>query len=148
MCAKSPLISVSSQNVSTASNHFKPDAKHTSGDQNDYIYNLPTLWKKKNHFLPETCNYFMNTNDTKRTFQRNFHIKKRWNQNYLGSFFPPLSSDFRKEKFISAFIFKLDAIYCLSQAHFSLARRIHGPWQAMRICPPSLASGANMWKLA
>ncbi|KAJ4938196.1 hypothetical protein JOQ06_002821, partial [Pogonophryne albipinna] len=26
--------------------------------------------------------------------------------------------------------------------------RIHGPWQAMRICPPPLASGANMWKLA
>lgn len=63
-------------------------------------------------------------------------------------FFFPLSSDFRKEKFISAFIFKLDAIYCLSQAHFSLACRIHGPWQAMRICPPPLASGANMWKLA
>lgn len=61
---------------------------------------------------------------------------------------PPFSSDFRKEKFISAFISKLDAIYCLSKAHFSLACRIHGPWQAMRICPPPLASGANMWKLA
>lgn len=61
---------------------------------------------------------------------------------------PPLSSDFRKEKFISPFISKLDAIYCLSKAHFSLACRIHGPWQAMRICPPPLASGANMWKLA
>ena len=59
-----------------------------------------------------------------------------------------LSSDFRKEKFISAFISKLDAIYCLSKAHFSLACRIHGPWQAMRICLPPLASGANMWKLA
>lgn len=75
--------------------------------------------------------------------------KKWWNRNYLGGCPTlPFLPDFWKEKFISAFIFKLDAIYCLSKAHFSLAHWIHGPWQAMRICPPSLALGANMWKLA
>lgn len=56
--------------------------------------------KKKNHFLLETCNYFMNTNDTKRTFQRNFHIKKRWNRNYLGSFFPFLPTSEKRNLFL------------------------------------------------
>lgn len=36
-------------------------------------------------------------------------------------FLPSLPSVFEKEKFISAFISKLDAIYCLSKARFSQA---------------------------
>lgn len=93
-----------------------------------------------------TYNYLMKSNEKhKKDISKKIHTK-RWNTNYLGAFF--LSSVFGKETFISAFISKLDAIYCLSKAHFSLACRIHGPWQAMRICLLPLASGANMWKLA
>lgn len=108
-----------------------------------------TCWNIKRQSKVQTYNYFMNSNEQhKKDISKKFPHKKRWNRNYLGASPPPLSSDFRKEKFISPFISKLDAIYCLSKAHFSLACRIHGPWQAMRICPPPLASGANMWKLA
>lgn len=91
-------------------------------------------------------NYFMNSNEKhKKDISKKIHIKRR-NKNDLGDFFLP--SVFRKEKCISAFISKLNAIYCLSKAHFSLACRIHRPWQAMRICLLPLASGANMWRLA
>lgn len=52
--------------------------------------------------------------------------KKKMQPNYLEAFFPQpsstsLSSVFGKEKFISAFISKLDAIYCLYKARFSPA---------------------------
>lgn len=122
--------------------HFRVEMQKYQPRHNtsDYFHNLPKQSKTWMY------NYFMNSNEKhKKDISKKIHIKRR-NKNDLGDFFLP--SVFRKEKCISAFISKLNAIYCLSKAHFSLACRIHRPWQAMRICLLPLASGANMWKLA
>lgn len=144
--AKSCLINVAILNAAFNSKGiFELRCKNISQDTTQVIIFI-TCRNTERQSKTWTYNYLMKSNEKhKKDISKKIHTK-RWNTNYLGAFF--LSSVFGKETFISAFISKLDAIYCLSKAHFSLACRIHGPWQAMRICLLPLASGANMWKLA
>lgn len=94
-----------------------------------------TCWNIKRQSKVQSYHYFMNSNEQQKKDVSKKISHKKMEQKLSRGFFP-LSSDFRKAKFISAFISKLDAIYCLCKAHFSMACRIHGLWQAMRICPP------------
>lgn len=124
------------KNVSSDLNEFQSEIQNTSAKTRIIIFITCRNIKRPSKW--QTYNYFMNSDEHKKDVSKKFSHKKI-DGNYLGAF--SLSSDIRKEKFISAFISKLDAIYCLSKAHFSLARRIHGP---CRHCVPELPASPGL----
>lgn len=133
--AKSCLIIFSLLNTASESKHIIELRCKTPAEAKVIIF---MTWKKK---LFEQWSSNCCTNSkwiyTGGKFSKEYFAKKnkRWRWNYLEASshphrppthtshppFSSLSSVSEKEKFISAFISKLDAIYCLSKARFSQA---------------------------
>lgn len=122
--AKSCLINFSLLNTASESKHIIELRCRTPAKAKVIIF---MTWKKKSYLNTEAqiVVQILNEYIQEGNFQKNILPRKIkggdeiiWRPRFL---LPSLSSVFEKEKFISAFISKLDAIYCLSKARFSQA---------------------------